>query len=387
MSSSRIVHIVPAVPPAFNGLSDYCYKLWQHWPQPRPDWTCLAPDVPPAATAAWPQATLLPFDLNKAGLLRALDQTQPDALVLHYVGYAYHSKGVPGWLPAALRAWKARNRAPLCVMFHELWARGTPRQSAFWLQPWMKSIARQLADLSESWITACESSVWEMTTHAGIDAARGHIVPIGSAIEPQAPIDWQRPWPLRERGGKIRLAIFGLPSSRMAVLRAHRRLLELLHAENLLESVALIGKAGDASSAHAETELRAQIAPAALWRDHHDLAPAELSAVLAEPHAALTHYSPGLLTKSSVYPAYCLHGLVTICQQDPLAAGRSLNGKIAHLGFNAPHIAGDDARAMDTVRQLRDPAFVARLMDSVRSAAHDQLSWSSITRAWQRALG
>ena len=387
MSQKTLVHIVPAVPPAFNGLSDYCYKLWEHWPQPRPDWTCLAPSVPSTATAAWPQANLVAFELNKAGLLRALDQTQPDALVLHYVGYAYNSKGVPLWLPAALRAWKARNSAPLCVMFHELWARGTPRQSAFWLQPLTRSIVVQLADLADSWITSSEVAAWKLTGQASADAARGRIVPIGSAIEPSVPIDWERRWPLTQDGGKIRLAIFGLPSNRASALRAHRHLLEQLLADDSLESVALIGKAGDAASAQAERELREQIAPAALWREHHDLSPAELSAVLANQHAALTHYPPDLLTKSSVYPAFCLHGLITICQQAPPLVARPKGDEIARLTFRAPHIAGDDARAADTAKRLRDETFVAPLRAAVREAAHDQLSWSSITRAWQRALG
>ena len=395
-----LVHIVPAVPPAFNGLSDYCYKLWEHWPQPRPDWTCLAVQIPDGAGAAWPQARIAPFELSKRGLLLELQRSHADCVVLHYVGYAYHRKGAPLWLPAALRAWKRRSNAPLCVMFHELWAQGSPRQSAFWLQPLTKGVVKQLANLADSWITSSELGAQTLVERAGAEAARGHIVPIGSAIEPVNSIDWARPWPLgttengttengtTENGttenGKIRLAIFGLPSNRLSVLRVHRELIEILVADGSLESVAMIGKAGAPHELQREKEWREQIALAAMWRDYHDLAPADLSRVLQNQHAALTHYSPELLTKSSVYPAFCLHGLITICQKTPPLMKRSTDSQ--NLKFVAPHLASNASCALETQRKLQDQRYIAALREETQAAARHQLSWSSIVEVWKQAV-
>lgn len=66
-----------------------------------------------------------------------------NAVILHYVNYGYDPRGIPSWLPSRLR------EVPrLVTIFHELYASGSWRQSAFWLQPLQKRIARQLAEKS-----------------------------------------------------------------------------------------------------------------------------------------------------------------------------------------------------------------------------------------------
>ncbi len=62
------------------------------------------------------------------------------AAILHYVNYGYDPRGIPSWLPGRLRGIPR-----LITVFHELYASGSWRQSAFWLQPWQKRIARSLA--------------------------------------------------------------------------------------------------------------------------------------------------------------------------------------------------------------------------------------------------
>lgn len=65
------------------------------------------------------------------------------AAILHYVNYGYDPRGIPSWLPGRLRGIPR-----LITVFHELYASGSWRQSAFWLQPWQKRIARALAEKS-----------------------------------------------------------------------------------------------------------------------------------------------------------------------------------------------------------------------------------------------
>ncbi|MBA3831728.1 MAG: hypothetical protein H0X34_07520 [Chthoniobacterales bacterium] len=70
------------------------------------------------------------------------------AIVLHYVNYGYHARGLPLSLPRQLRRIRQLCGGRLITIFHELYAAGSWRQSAFWLQPLQKRIARALAEQS-----------------------------------------------------------------------------------------------------------------------------------------------------------------------------------------------------------------------------------------------
>jgi hypothetical protein len=81
-------------------------------------------------------------------------ETNACAVVLHFSGYGYQKRGVPVWLVRGLRLWSRRaGRVPLLTMFHELYATGRPNQSAFWLSPLQKQIARSILNLSSVAIT------------------------------------------------------------------------------------------------------------------------------------------------------------------------------------------------------------------------------------------
>ncbi len=77
------------------------------------------------------------------------------AVVLHYVNYGYHPRGVPLWLPPVLRHLRKGEKRWVTI-FHELYASGSWRQSAFWLRPVQKAIARSIAELSDVLIVSSE---------------------------------------------------------------------------------------------------------------------------------------------------------------------------------------------------------------------------------------
>ena len=83
---------------------------------------------------------------------RELQTAEQRRLVLHYVNYGYARRGTPLWLPGTLRRIKGGGK--LLTVFHELYASGSIRQSAFWLQPVQKRIVRLLADISEAAIVS-----------------------------------------------------------------------------------------------------------------------------------------------------------------------------------------------------------------------------------------
>ncbi len=81
-----------------------------------------------------------------------------DAIVLHYVNYGYERRGVPLWLPPVLRRLQRASGARQITIFHELYASGSWRQSAFWLRPLQVRIARTIASLSEVSIVSSDVS-------------------------------------------------------------------------------------------------------------------------------------------------------------------------------------------------------------------------------------
>lgn len=80
-----------------------------------------------------------------AAIAEAQWSEPPAAIVLHYVNYGYHSRGVPLRLLRQLRHLQDHSGAKLITIFHELSASGTWRQSAFWLRPLQRRIARAIA--------------------------------------------------------------------------------------------------------------------------------------------------------------------------------------------------------------------------------------------------
>ena len=147
---SKHLHIVPSVPPDFNGLGDYCYQLWKHWPSPRPEWLVATARMPDGAQAAWPEIQHWPFECKSQDLTRVLDAAKPDKVVLHYVGYGYAQRGAPNWLQRALKQWKSESGGKLVVMFHELYATGPPWKSEFWFCLSQRSITKNIVTLTDA---------------------------------------------------------------------------------------------------------------------------------------------------------------------------------------------------------------------------------------------
>lgn len=78
------------------------------------------------------------------------------AIVLHYVNYGYGWRGTPLWLPPVLRRLQRAGGARLVTIFHELWASGSWRQSAFWLRPLQVRTARKIAGMSDVSVLSSE---------------------------------------------------------------------------------------------------------------------------------------------------------------------------------------------------------------------------------------
>lgn len=314
-----MIHIVPSIPPSFNGLGDYCYQLWKHWPSSRPEWHLAVAVVPPGAKEAWPEAHIHSFELSTSGLFETLLKSGAKTAVLHYVGYGYERRGAPAWLPKALADWKAKSGGKLVVMFHELYATGPPWKSEFWFCLPQKRIASRLAKLADRWITSCPRYVRVLCEILGAEASRGEMIPVGSNIEPIQPPDQVRSWP-PDAGGKIKVAVFGMPLTRLRALKAHKNLLRSLLERDLVEEVLLVGKSDKAGAFADETKqfIHASGMPS-LFTEALDLPVEEVSKRLLNCHIGLVQNSFEILYKSTAYSAFATHGVLPIIPSDSLS--------------------------------------------------------------------
>src|SRR4051812_30627449 len=103
---TSLIHIAPQLPPAIDGVGDYCWNLWRHWPEAKPDWTFLIARGAKATSAVWREVEVSEFAPGRSSLVKPLEQSGGETAVLHYVGYGYQPKGIPVWLPGEIERWK-----------------------------------------------------------------------------------------------------------------------------------------------------------------------------------------------------------------------------------------------------------------------------------------
>lgn len=355
----RVCHIVPAVPPEFNGLGDYARQLWRHWPEPRPEWHVAALRVPAGAAEAWPGVAFHPFRPTAEGLLEALLESRADAVALHYVGHGYHPKGVPLWLPKALARWKSATGGRLVTFFHEVVSRKPFPSSASLLRPVAELAVRRLLRESDHWLT---SNVFAASELMALDRNRSvcSLVPVGSNITPLR----RRPLatPSAVFSGPMTVIIFGTVHSRTQALQAHRAFLMGALAQQRLGLLLLVGSGNVPTTDDALLEY----IPPHLLRVQLNQSPDGVSRLLNTADCALLHYPPTYLHKSGVYAACLSHSVWPVCietSKNPLAA----YVPVSTDGTLLPFID------LDLIHRFE--------LDYIRA------SWFSIVEIWRESLG
>ncbi|RZL96767.1 MAG: hypothetical protein EOP76_00325 [Variovorax sp.] len=217
------------------------------------------------------------------------------SVLLQYSGYGYARYGAPLHLLAWVRRERARMRT-FGVFFHEAYTSGEPvTSSAFWVAPLQKYVAFQLARNSDYWLTNIQDTVQRLQPVAG--AAPHRRLPVFSTVgEPEVLPDAAA----RER----RIINFG--------------------SEHLRAETYRVG--GDALfrwAAQAQCEIHDIGAPirdpevAATLKAHrvhlHGRLPSEaIHELMGRSMFGVVRYPPGFVAKSSVFAAYCAHGLAPV---------------------------------------------------------------------------
>ncbi len=318
----ELVHLTPRFAPQIDGLGDYArlmaealkgaLQLESRFIIGDPQWNLL----PKLATSPFTAEAVAQRDAGE--LLRRLEKVR--TVVLHYVPYGYHKRGVPFWINRALRQWKrARPERRLIIVFHELWASGPPWKSEFYLSLLQRRLVTELHRLCDGALTS--TALMERMLNE-IQPGKARLMPIPSAF-PQMTAPGQRAF---HRGGPVRVVAFGQEASRHLSIQVHEKLLRALHAEGLLAGVDAVGKGADDSDApSADVRLLRTFLPAPLIRAYRDVTPPRGAELLRQADLFLSYYPSILLCKSSALTAALASGCIPVLpearQAEPLTDG------------------------------------------------------------------
>jgi hypothetical protein len=301
-----MIQIVPALPPATNGVGDYSLAVAcvmrrefgldtlfvvgsEQWQGPE-EIEGFAVRKVAARSAEGLEAALL----NATGPAAAGERN----VLLQLSGYGYSARGCPFWLLEGLKRWRAKQAdSRLVTMFHELYAAaGPPWSSTFWVHAAQKMVMAGLARRSDVAVTniARYREVLER-----LDSSKqGRIKALA------VPSNVCEPLELEELGSRAKnMVVFGLPGSRKRSYETRMAVLQRACEELSITEV------HDVGGKFAGIPERIGGVPV---RTHGVMGAAELSLLLSSSMAGFLDYPPEFLGKSSIFAAYCAHRLLPV---------------------------------------------------------------------------
>jgi glycosyltransferase involved in cell wall biosynthesis len=228
-----VTHIVPTFAPVIDGVGDYALNLARqlragHGIDSRII-VCDARWSGPAEVDGFAVDGPTGFDARSLG--QALKNAT--TVILHYVGYGFHARGIPTWLTTALEKW-ATAQTRLVTVFHEIWSAGPPWRTVFYLAPLQKKIARKILNLSAH---AFISTAWAARLLETLKPGAMTQLPVSSNVDlaanNRARASACGPW---------RPIFFGQTWTRLPAVERHARLLGALHAQGAIDQVLVMGK-------------------------------------------------------------------------------------------------------------------------------------------------
>lgn len=303
-----LTQIVPALPPAAEGLGGYALALAGRLSSRfscetgfvvgDPAWRPEGGD----GRAASPVAARTPEALAK--LLHG-----SSAVLLHYASYGYQERGCPRWLVEGLERWRReREERRLVTFFHEVYASGPPWRSSFWLSPVQRRLAARLTRLSDA--TATSLDLYAGMLRRWSPRTAPAVLPVVSNVgEPEAvPSLAERP---------SRLIVFGGAGNRSRIYARHLPDLAAACGALGIEEVLDVGPPADVPAAvDCMTVSRLGLLPAA-----------EASRALLGARAGFLAYPAAFLPKSGVFAAFCAHGVATVCTSSAPPSSRLRAGE------------------------------------------------------------
>lgn len=296
---TKLLQIVPRLPPYSDGVGDYARLLAKQLSQSYQKETEFVAFRPGSKTPTETDGfyTHRLFNHTTDSFLTLIPK-DIKGIILHYSNYPYleGKLDAPFWLAYALETLARQRTLPLVVMFHELPTLKWKNFRA--LNPLQSLVSRQLAKIANAVIT--DSHHFKTHLEKWTDASVTCIPDFSTIGEPQA----DQIHPLNKR--KPRLVVFGGSDRK----RAYRDLAALIQTCKALgiQEICDIGTSQNLDPNSFEP----------ISFKEMGFQPAEtVRRILLESMAGLIDYSrfPGDLGKSSVFAAFCAHGLMPICTQ------------------------------------------------------------------------
>ena len=368
-----VLHLVPRLYPAIDGIGDYALNLARNLRD-----SCGIPGAFLIGDPSWDgPASFDGFDLAKVkgrssnDLRSQLSGLDPESLILHYVTYGFHRRGVPFWVNHAIRRWKGEKAGrTLVVVFHELWSSGPPWRSEFYFGWIQKRLVRELQLLADGSLTSTPLMLRQLN---GIVSGKTAFAPIPSCTPTPVELDGLQP------GTGVVAAIFGQEASRFHSAKAHLPLLSGLFRAGLLDEVRCIGK-GARGGEDPSTDLKIILdsLPGAKITVHPDVAPGRLGELLSGSDLALSYYPSAYVCKSSALTAAmacgCLPVLPEVDNAEPLTPGHDVVG------------CSGTAEAVEAIVGLVRSGAFAEMGRNARSWYDANASWDVTTRAVSKML-
>jgi hypothetical protein len=302
----KIIHIAPALPPAINGLGDFCKILADNLGREgyTDNWFMIRRNA-----RSEPDKRIQSFKPHT--FYDVLQRQKADVVILHYVGYAYEKRGMPFYIVNGLKKYKRRTSCRLLVFFHELYSSSNSLfDLSFYTSGFQKIIVRELGDMADTLFTNCGVYRELLQRILGSDT----IQPICTGIFSNVPDELYD-----QRIGKEEnsMVVFGSAHKRNAVYD-HRRFAELVQQLG-------INTLYDVGPGDSHCHL-----PKVKVHTKGSLSSGELASCLNAVEFGALSYPPHLLAKSGIFSAYTAFGVIplnltvtdgTLC--DGLVEGRN----------------------------------------------------------------
>ena len=256
-------------------------------------------------------------------------------VILHFSDYPYDAKrGIPVWIVSALETMKQQRSLRLLVMFHEFPSFYLLKKT-FYLFPWQRSVAWQLAQLADVIITNNAVTKALLTKYFLAKKLNKSILnlPVFSNIG-----ELEQPPLLKQR--QRRLIVFGTPGRRARIYQRSHAMLKNCCQLLDIEEICDIG-----SPLHLN---QPTLAGTRLIEIGEQPA-ATISQLMSDSLAGIVHSTDnGRLAKSGVFATYCAHGLVPIVTQAqvPLLDGLHTNTHFLFAGMQAEPLAMERLQAI-----------------------------------------